>query len=77
LSDDDFEYTWSWFRHLRDFFQKAAAANRAMLFKVDQGACRAELGTPRNRGRFLVSRGTMSIQRPKPLRLVFGLGAPA
>jgi len=36
LVEDDFEYTWSWFPHLRDFFQKAAAANRAMLFTVDQ-----------------------------------------
>jgi hypothetical protein len=36
LSDSDFEYTWSWFPQLRDFFQKAAAANRAMLFTVDQ-----------------------------------------
>lgn len=36
MSDDDFEYTWSWFPHLRDFFQKAAAANRAMLFTVSQ-----------------------------------------
>lgn len=36
LSDDDFEYTWAWFRHLRDFFQKAASAGRAMLFTVDQ-----------------------------------------
>jgi hypothetical protein len=36
LSDGDFEYTWSWFPHLRDFFQKAAAANRAILFTVDQ-----------------------------------------
>ena len=36
LSDGDFEYTWSWFRHLPDFFQKAAAADRAVLFSVDQ-----------------------------------------
>ena len=36
LSDSDFEYTWGWFSHLREFFQKAAAANRAMLFTVDQ-----------------------------------------
>lgn len=36
LVEDDFEYTWSWFPHLRDFFQKAAAANRHMLFTVDQ-----------------------------------------
>jgi hypothetical protein len=36
LSDGDFEYTWGWFLPLRDFFQKAAAVNRAMLFTVDQ-----------------------------------------
>ena len=36
LVDDDFEYTWSWFPHLRDFFQKAAVADRAMLFTVSQ-----------------------------------------
>ena len=36
LSDSDFEYTWDSFPHLRDFFQKAAAADRAMLFTVDQ-----------------------------------------
>ena len=36
LSDSDFEYTWSWFPHLRDFFQKAAGADRAILFTVDQ-----------------------------------------
>ncbi len=36
LSDSDFEYTWSWFPHLRDFFRKAASANRAMLFTVDE-----------------------------------------
>lgn len=36
LSDDDFEYTWSSFSDLRDFFQRAAAANRAMMFTVDQ-----------------------------------------
>jgi hypothetical protein len=35
LVEDDFEYIWSWFPHLRDFFQKAAAAHRAMLFTVD------------------------------------------
>ena len=36
LSDSDFEYTWSWFPQLRAFFQRAAAANRHMLFTVDQ-----------------------------------------
>jgi len=40
LSDSDFEYTWSWFPHLREFFQKAAAANRAMLFTADQYGAR-------------------------------------
>jgi hypothetical protein len=35
LSDSDFEYTWHWFHQLRDFFQRAAAADRAMLFTVD------------------------------------------
>src|SRR5262245_21860578 len=36
LSDGDFEYTCGWFQPLRDFYQKAAAADRAMLFTVDQ-----------------------------------------
>jgi hypothetical protein len=36
LSDDDFEYAWSWFRHVREFFQKSASANRSMIFTVDQ-----------------------------------------
>ena len=35
LSDSDFEYTWSSFPDLRDFFQKAALADRAMLFTVE------------------------------------------
>jgi hypothetical protein len=35
-SDRDFEYTWGWFQPLREFFQKAAAADRAILFTVDQ-----------------------------------------
>jgi len=36
LGEDDFEYTWSWFQPLRDFFQKAAKHERAVLFSVDQ-----------------------------------------
>jgi hypothetical protein len=36
VSDNDFEYTWSWFPQLPNFFQKAAAASRHMLFTVDQ-----------------------------------------
>ena len=35
-SEDDFEYTWAYFEELRDFFQKVAAAERSMLFSVDQ-----------------------------------------
>jgi hypothetical protein len=36
LSDSDFDYTWSWFERLRNFFQKVAAADRVMLFTADQ-----------------------------------------
>jgi hypothetical protein len=36
LSPDDFAYTWVWFQLLRAFFQKAASANRAILFTVSQ-----------------------------------------
>jgi hypothetical protein len=36
LSDSDFEYTWRWFVLLREFFQKVAGANRAMLFTAPQ-----------------------------------------
>jgi hypothetical protein len=34
-SDDDFEYTWGWFVPLREFFNKAAAHDRAVIFTVD------------------------------------------
>lgn len=34
-SDEDFEYTWNWFVSLREFFIKAAAADRATMFTVD------------------------------------------
>jgi hypothetical protein len=36
LSDEDFEYTWYWFTQVRDFYRKAAAARRAVIFTVDQ-----------------------------------------
>ena len=36
LSDEDFEYTWSWFTQVRDFYRQAAAANCAVIFTVDQ-----------------------------------------
>jgi hypothetical protein len=31
-SEDDFEYTWSWFPHLQAFFQRAAEAGRWVVF---------------------------------------------
>jgi hypothetical protein len=31
-SGDDFEYTWSWFPHLEEFFQRAAGAERWVVF---------------------------------------------
>jgi hypothetical protein len=30
------DYTWHWFEQVRDFYRKAAAANRAVIFTVDQ-----------------------------------------
>jgi hypothetical protein len=36
LSNEDFAYTWYWFTQVRDFYLKAAAANRAVIFTVDQ-----------------------------------------
>ena len=36
LSDEDCEYTWSWFQELQALFLKAAAAGRAVTFTVDQ-----------------------------------------
>ncbi len=35
-SEDDFEYTWDNFRELRQFFEKAAVHDRAVVFTVDQ-----------------------------------------
>jgi len=35
-SDEDFQYTWSYFTALRDFYGRAAAADRSVLFSVDQ-----------------------------------------
>ena len=34
--EDDFLYTWEYFQGVREFFTKAAAANRAVVFTVDQ-----------------------------------------
>ena len=36
LTDDDFEYTWSNFQGLPEFFARAAAAGRYVLFTADQ-----------------------------------------
>ena len=33
---DAFDYTWHWFTKVRDFYGKAAAADRAVIFTVDQ-----------------------------------------
>jgi uncharacterized protein DUF1877 len=36
LSEEDFEYTWEYFRDLPDFYGKAAVAGRHVIFTVDQ-----------------------------------------
>lgn len=36
LCEDDFQYTWAWFQHVRALYLKAATAGRAMIFTVDQ-----------------------------------------
>lgn len=36
LADDDFAYTWTNFQDVREFYGRAAAAGRAVLFTVDQ-----------------------------------------
>ncbi len=35
-SEDGFEYTWSWFVPLREFFRRAAGAGRCVVFLADQ-----------------------------------------
>jgi len=34
--EEDFEYTWQWFQSLREFWLRAAAEGRFVLFSVDQ-----------------------------------------
>ncbi len=36
LSDEDWEYTWHWFKSLVDFYRRAAQAGRHVLFTADQ-----------------------------------------
>lgn len=35
-SEEDFEYTWSYFEEVKRFFAKAAAARRSVVFTADQ-----------------------------------------
>lgn len=36
LTDEDFEYTWTWFQDSKDFWKTAASEKRFVLFTVDQ-----------------------------------------
>lgn len=36
FGEDDFEYTWGWFEHLRAFFARTVSTSRAVIFSVDQ-----------------------------------------
>ena len=36
LNEDDFGYTWSYFKETKAFFRKACRAGRAVIFTVDQ-----------------------------------------
>lgn len=36
LSDEDFAYTWDWFGGVVEFYRRAAAAGRAVIFTADQ-----------------------------------------
>lgn len=36
FGEEDFEYTWEWFEHLRAFFARVVSNGRAVIFAVDQ-----------------------------------------
>jgi hypothetical protein len=36
LGDEDFEYTWRYLQDVREFYRRAATAERAVVFTVDQ-----------------------------------------
>lgn len=36
IGEEDFEYTWSWLRGLIDFYGRAAAEGRSVIFTADQ-----------------------------------------
>jgi hypothetical protein len=36
IGETDFEYTWTWFKNVRDLYRKATVSGRAVIFTVDQ-----------------------------------------
>jgi hypothetical protein len=36
VDEDDYGYTWSWFQGIRDLYDRAAKANRYVLFTASQ-----------------------------------------
>jgi hypothetical protein len=36
VTEDDFQYTWHWFQRVREFWMRAAAEGRFVLFTADQ-----------------------------------------
>jgi hypothetical protein len=36
MSEEDFGYTWKYFQEVRDFWLRAAAESRCVLFAADQ-----------------------------------------
>lgn len=36
VDEEDYSYTWSWFQGIREFYDRAAQANRSVLFTASQ-----------------------------------------
>ena len=36
LDEEDFSYTWEWFKNVRELYHRAAAEGRHVLFTADQ-----------------------------------------
>lgn len=36
LGEEDFNYTWGWFEGVKEFYQRAAAAGRPVIFTAEQ-----------------------------------------
>lgn len=36
IGEEDFEYSWAYFEEMRSFYAKVAAADRAIVFAIDQ-----------------------------------------